>query len=180
MDRLKGTSLRWLFVPILLIVVGIFVYAQFDFHLNLSPITEKDLEPYAAVGKLLETIGRQPSQRVDDSSVGFPKREAELRILHEAVLVFQVRFHRLPHSLAELPQIIEDGRGAAQARRELSEASEHCRIFAFDSDSYALNCDGWKPDEVQADRAHAGFDQNAIKFYAVDRHVLIYVPSIAR
>ena len=177
----RATTVRygwWLGVVALIVVfvIGFLVYEGVNVRPNLKPITDRDLEPYKAIGKLLEAARLQPSLQIDKNSVGFPEREAELGILREAVYVFQVRFHRLPNSLGELPQIIQDGPGAERGREELREASTRCKIFTFVSGSYILNCDGWNPDQSRLDGARSGFNQKTIKYYLVDGHVVTYAP----
>jgi hypothetical protein len=161
-----------------LLLMGVVSYAVLTVRPSLRPITDKELEPYAALAKIIQASKSVPSPPIDDTSVGYPKRETELSGLNEALYVFQVRFRRLPNSLDELPQIIDNGPGTERARKELQNASGRCKILTFGRNSYALNCDGWNPDQSELAKAYSEFNKSVIKYYLIGGHVVLYSPPL--
>ncbi len=157
--------------------LGLYFYESSHFRIKLSPFTESDRSTFVALVKVLETMEHRPYRVVDDRSIGYPRREDELRVVNQAVLVFEARYQKIPSSLDELPAIINDGPEAESAKRDLRKIANECEIFSVAAHSYVLNCDGWKRPKAADWEAILGTARsNVVKFILVENHILLYSP----
>lgn len=176
--RKKGPRLL-LVVIVLLCILGFFLYEWHRFNIKLAPITDRDVATFTALANLLQATARYPypSRPVDDRSLGFPQKEAQLQLLDQPVSLFEGRFHRLPTSLNELPMVIEEGPRAKTARQELQELASSCQILLLGAESYVLNCDDWNPHgKVSWDIVLGSPRLDSVKFLLADGHVLLFAP----
>ena len=81
--RLTPGQVGWLVCACLLIALaGVFLYMHFNFHLKLSPITERDHRTFTALVRLLQAASQHPLKNIDDKSVAGPTREVPANPKH--------------------------------------------------------------------------------------------------
>lgn len=111
---------------------------------------------------------------IDWSTVGFPKRERRLKDVWAHVELFRARYAQLPKDITELKAFLKANAPSASS----GGAEEGCAIVAPTADSYLLNCDGWHPRSSAAlESALASFKPGVQRYYLIDRHVILWVPS---
>ncbi len=67
-----------------------------------------------------------------------------------------------------------------EEQRAVAEVVGECEILESVSDSYLLNCDGWRPSQAQLRDTVNQFDTQTVKFYVLDGHVVLYAPPFVR
>ena len=180
---------RWMWPAIALAVVAVAygsLVLYWQFHFKISPISLSDQEyaRVARIGQEVEEVGKGmkagqvPWRKIDYASVGLPDKEAKLLRLREAVNAFQLKFNRLPDSPSELWELSRAVPGAEYRQKELRRLGRDCGLVSVTADSYILNCDQWSPpDRVALDRLVGTFQSDTERFYLVESHLILFVPS---
>jgi len=176
--------LLWTLLALVLAYLAMWWYVSATFELRIFPLSAEDRARINLVAEELSKLaqgvsnGTTPWRQVDRSSVGFPLQEANLVQLRNGIDFFAGSFGRQPSDASELPRLLTlPGMGWSQKHLYQTLAKE-CQILTLQPDSYILNCDGWNAPPW----SHIGdlvrtFNREKEKFYAVQGHVILFVPS---
>ena len=179
--RLK--PFRILLYMVIIVVVaygGLTLYAWKYFRIQFTDFRGlvEMAQVAVSLGEAMRT-GQLPHRVADYNSVGFPQKEERLRRLGENVEDFGRHLGRLPTRIAELKGLVEfHPENKARIVEESKEFDQSCQILGLSKDSYILNCDGWAAPGRQGVRQLVStFQPGVERFYAVNGHVLLYVPE---
>ncbi len=191
MNKTRKWSLKkWVVVVGLSIlgVCGIFyawgLYALRTWKLPPLIMSAEDKARVEALQKSVDAVvealrkGEVGWRRADHSTVGFPEKESQLVKARNEIEIYYRTFHRLPQRLSDLLKI-----RTATLRQKFTFAkiAWECEFFPLTSESYILNCDGWKaPQKAKLEEMVGGFDRETERFYVVEGHVVLYVPPFVR
>lgn len=167
-----------------LVLYGVAMYSMRTYKLPPITMTPEDKARVDALQKSIDAAadalrkGEAGWIRVDHSTVGFPEKEGQLVGARDAIETYFRMFHRLPHQLSDLLKI-----RTATLREKLAVAkiAWACELFPLTTESYILNCDGWKaPQKAKLEEMVRGFDRETERFYLLESHVILYVPPFVK
>jgi hypothetical protein len=144
-------------------------------RLNLQPTPQlQAIEKELQVVKALALSGSFPGRKFDHSSVGSIPVESELVDLRRDITVYESMHGRLPNDFTELASV----KFPPNSDKRLAKYAKECRIIGLSVDSCILTCDSWTPptSEDLVSLVHS-FDPQTERFYKVQSHVLLYLPS---
>ena len=171
-------------IGVLLLVIG-FVswYAQHKLASAYGSSTPKAEANAHILAKQIESFqeelqhGQIPGIREDFQSVGFPQRETELLRFRHWMQVYEISFGKTLTQSSDLQRM---KLSKPEEQRAVAEVVGECEILESVSDSYLLNCDGWRPSQAQLRDTVNQFDTQTVKFYVLDGHVVLYAPPFVR
>jgi hypothetical protein len=164
-----------------MLIAGFYVYVYWGLTQAVKPITKADMARLDAAFDRAQKLANEYRKsgsliKVDDASVGFPRKENDLRTLDAAIGRFRIRFDRLPANLRELVATSSTSDSEAQ-KKALQRLEGRCELFTMKNQSYVLTCDRGHALSEEAISRLVGADSETQKFYLLESRVLLYVPA---